>query len=100
MRRMALAVLLRGGRHAIHLGSRQPKLQGDRSRHRAPTIAVASSSVRTLPQVLLPIPRQRAGNDAPQQCLHPRPFNRHGGSDPPASPASIFRSFILRESGF
>ena len=38
-----------------------------------------------------------------QHCLaqcapHRRPLNRRGGSDPPASPASIFRSFIQRES--
>ena len=33
------------------------------------------------------------------QCApHRRPLNRRGGSDPPASPASIFRSFIQRES--
>ena len=33
------------------------------------------------------------------QCApHRRPLNRRGGSDPPGSPASIFRSFIQRES--
>ena len=33
-----------------------------------------------------------------QYAPHRRPLNRRGGSDPPASPASIFRSFIQRES--
>ena len=33
------------------------------------------------------------------QCApHRQPLNRRGGSDPPGSPASIFRSFIQRES--
>ena len=35
------------------------------------------------------------------QCApHRRPLNRRGGSDPPGSPASIFRSFIQRESTY
>ena len=44
--------------------------------------------------LLRPESRLTPNTDAP----HRRPLNCRGGSDPPASPASIFRSFIQRES--